>query len=411
MWDMLVNQAAAEWINTSERYKRMQRALRNAGYLVGKAPPGYRVICAEHCGKPAGECPHHKLAEQDPMSAPYLLRAAEYYLDEGWSLRQASAWLDDMQAPTEQGQPWQPTSLANAFRNPALYGRRMDDRRTKTELKIDNPILTREQWDRLQTKINQKARRKGVAPKTTSMLTSILQCSNCDGPMYHMRNGKAADPIWYYRCHGTKREPSKCSNMVSRDDVDRQVSDAVMAYGRLPHVKHVFIRRTDHANRIADIEQEIRELNLDDPESEVKFAELRAERNRVRDLPAEKDTHKLILDRRTVGEHWQSLDVAGRRAWLMELSWRVWARKDPEPVNYGELRRTAPALVVIEDDGSLARSAAIATGLTVEQVVAIDWIPILAMARQRGLPMDPDELVRLASNPDEIKRLAHLARP
>src|SRR6266852_1158901 len=44
IWDNLVNVAVSEWENTSRNYKRMQKALRDQGFLVGRAPYGYRAI-------------------------------------------------------------------------------------------------------------------------------------------------------------------------------------------------------------------------------------------------------------------------------------------------------------------------------------------------------------------------------
>ena len=43
IWDDLVNLAAGEWENTSQRYRRMQKELREQQYFVGQAPYGTTV--------------------------------------------------------------------------------------------------------------------------------------------------------------------------------------------------------------------------------------------------------------------------------------------------------------------------------------------------------------------------------
>jgi hypothetical protein len=114
------------------------------------------------------------------------------------------------------------------------------------------------------------------------------------------------------------------------------------------------------------------------------------------DKEADQGRHVIRLTGKTIGQHWDSLDDAEKRAWLLDLGWKAYALL-PEGVD-------VPA-VVIESENSIFDDLATLYGLTIVEIMALDWLPILAAARQRGLPMDPDELVRLASNPDEIERL------
>ena len=68
-WDMLVNIAASEWTNTSERYKRALKSRRDQGHFTGKRPYGYRIVCAEDCGLIGRECKHPRALERIPLPA------------------------------------------------------------------------------------------------------------------------------------------------------------------------------------------------------------------------------------------------------------------------------------------------------------------------------------------------------
>ena len=126
------------------------------------------------------------------------------------------------------------------------------------------------------------------------------------------------------------------------------------------------------------------------------LATLRAARKALKDAP-DSGRYERRLTGKTIKQFWESQDDAGKRDYLLnELHWKVYAEKDD----------SGQVVVTFEGGESLLSDIAQAVGLTADQVQAIDWVPVLANARERGLPMDPDELVKLASDPDEIKRLA-----
>ena len=105
------------------------------------------------------------------------------------------------------------------------------------------------------------------------------------------------------------------------------------------------------------------------------------------DKETDKGRHAIRLTGKTIGEHWTSLDDAGKRAWALELGWKAYAQL-PEGTDVPN--------VLIEGESSILADIATLTGYTADQIMAIDWVPILAMAREGGLPLDPDELVKLA---------------
>jgi hypothetical protein len=85
--------AHEEWLSSSERYTRMQSHLRSQGFLVGKAPFGYRIVCAGACGYTGeSKCPHHKTLAPVDLLKPVVVGMFERYRD-GASMRDLADWL------------------------------------------------------------------------------------------------------------------------------------------------------------------------------------------------------------------------------------------------------------------------------------------------------------------------------
>jgi site-specific DNA recombinase len=323
LWDTLVNIAVAEWESTSRRYTRMQTHLRENGFLVGLPPYGFRIVTVDGSA--------HKTMAPDPVEAGYIRQAVTRYLS-GDSLLAVCAWLDSTDAKPRLGTKWACKTLQRLFRNPSLIGRRVAEGTGKTTLRHE-PILSRETWDELQVEMDRKAARKGVAPKDTAMLTGIAVCRTCGGPMYRVSPGrKRKDGSEYrkdyYRCHGTERAPSKCRNMVPMEIVEAEVEAWVNGpFGDFQRFEKIVIPGYGHEDEIADIDQDIRELDLDDPEYLNKWAALRAERERLRSLPATPAEVTMKPTGQTIRQYWATLGNAARRAYLIELGMTAAARK------------------------------------------------------------------------------------
>jgi site-specific DNA recombinase len=326
IWDTLVNIAAAEWDNTSMRYRRMQKHLQETGYLVGGTSYGFRIV----------ETGDHKTLEPDPVEAEYVRHAVALYLG-GKSLRALCEWLDAKGAPTRRGGPWHPKSLRDIFRNPSLIGRRESDATGKTVLR-HAPLLDMDTWRKLQAEMDRKAGRKGVSSATTAMLTNIAYCAKCFGPMYrHKVIGQprkdGTKPVrWYYRCHGKDdRHPSTCRNMVPFEELEFMVDlhfTPESSDGQRAVKEKVTIPGRGHEDEIAEVERDIRELDLDDPGYLDKLAALRSERARLKALPATADQ---VIERetgQTVAEYWAGLDGPGKRAFLLASKAKVAAERD-----------------------------------------------------------------------------------
>jgi hypothetical protein len=180
---------------------------------------------------------------------------------------------------------------------------------------------------------------------------------------------------------------------MAKDGLHVAVKDAVMAYAGLPETKRTLIPGKNYDEELAEIEGRIHELEITDTDYVNKITALKAEYDRYGNMETEPDEWKIHLTGKTIGEVLASLDETGMRDWLRAHGWRFYALRNPEAKKRD---LAAVPLVVAEGGESLLADIAQATGLTADQVMTISWVPILAVARERGLPMDPAELVKLS---------------
>jgi DNA invertase Pin-like site-specific DNA recombinase len=315
----------------TRRSKATQEYLRDNGYLVGRPPFGFMVIGKDD----------HKTLAPEPAEAGFIRQAAAKYLD-GASLRAVCAWLDGAGAPPRQGGHWQPKSLSQVFRNPVLAGRRVDGS-GRTVLKVE-PILDAGTWRDLQAELDRKAARKGVVQGDTAMLTGIAVCARCGGPMYRIAGR-------YYRCHGTARKPSTCANMVPLADLESWVDEQLGDSGSFV-IETVVIPGRGHADEIAEVERDLRELDYDDHGFLDRQAALLAERARLRALPSEPARIEEEVAPYTLGDLWRSLDASGKRSYLLDSGIKVAASRDERRID-GDPGRVAAygwaGLVHVED--------------------------------------------------------------
>jgi DNA invertase Pin-like site-specific DNA recombinase len=316
IWDVLGRLAEYELAAIIKRNKETQKWLRDNGFFAGKPPWGFHIV-------PKGE---HKTLEPDPELEPYVLAMVDRYLD-GKSIMDICVWLNAENAASPNGGRWSTTSVNYVLRNPILIGRRTN-REGRTVLKVP-PIVEMSTWRKLQDKLNANARRRG-RQDGPSMLKSMLFCATCGGPMHRKSRTAKGVTYAYYRCQPSS-QPSTCKNMIRIENLDEWVNDSILANRSLPYIKTVPISGHGYQDELAQNRQDIKELDPDDPEFDVKLAKLRAERERLQALPSEPDTYEDRPTGKTVGEVWGRLDTAGRRAFLLDHGTRVTATKGKEP--------------------------------------------------------------------------------
>lgn len=338
-WEAMADSARREWEAIQERNMRMQAHRRESGFLVGDAPFGYIIVCSEKCGKSGQDCPHGKLLEKDPETAPYALQMALRYID-GHSLPDLCRWLDDEGVKPRHGGKWWPTGVRTILANEALIGVRRH-KGGKVVLRFE-PILDPDAWAKLQDRLNGNPRRcHASAP---GLITGLIYCGLCGRKMsrksvYTLRKDGSKKYLDYYQCNGDARSRSTCRNMIRMDFADESMDSFVTdVLGRAKLIERSHVSGHGHEDEIAETEAEMDRLDKSAPGYIAKVTELHLRLTDLRNAkpapaePKERDTGL------TIGVYWDGLaDLRAKRNFLAAGKVKVLAvaelrkRKGTEP--------------------------------------------------------------------------------
>ncbi|MGQ3385269.1 recombinase family protein [Glutamicibacter sp. TV12E] len=142
--------------------------------------------------------------------AEAVIEAAEKIIAGEWSFfRTSEVWnlrgLKTPQTGKQGGKQWTSGTVRNYFTRPRLYGYQ-DYKGTLYELKDWKPILTKEQFDAIQVKIDSKRtgfRTSNVTRHDVRLLTALIQCADCGRGMNAAQRGGPGSTR-SYRCPSTK---------------------------------------------------------------------------------------------------------------------------------------------------------------------------------------------------------------
>lgn len=329
-WDLAKRLAHAEWLRISKRYRTMHAHLRANNWLVGR-PPYITQIVGVDCGESPCTCKNdRKVLELNPERCDIVMQYMVNPILDGESRRAVMKKLNDDKVPTSsQGKEWTPKIVDDMLRSENLIGRRKDAS-GKVLLKFD-PLLTMEQWHKLQAALDATKNRRGPLRTEPAMLTSVAYCGKCKGIMHYRRNPKkhldGSTYTWEgYRCDGTPAHPSTCSVMVTAANIEAWVNMQMMGEPIGPEliIETMWVPGHGYEEEIEQVEQEIRDLDFDDPEYDEKHAALRAEHKRLRELPAVPAKSEEKKTGETVADRWKRLDAPGRRDYLLRANAKVY---------------------------------------------------------------------------------------
>jgi hypothetical protein len=184
-------------------------------------------------------------------------------------------------------------------------------------------IITWQQHEEIVARLDSRAHRKGISPANSYLLTGIIGCNDS-----HAMYGAKGGGQWYlYSCR-------QCGFGVRVNLADSIVTEAVLdGYGDYPRMIKRIIPGKNHFEEIARLRQDRNELNDLADDYDQRHAALTAEIRRLTKLDQEHpqpDTIGWVKNGKTIAQHWESLDNAGRRDWLKENGWKVTAVKDDE---------------------------------------------------------------------------------
>lgn len=224
--------------------------------------------------------------EPDPLQSAVLCEIPRQLIASA-SYVQVARWANECGYPTQLGGLWRSANLqALLSRKPAQ------------ELVEDPAALRRAMRDRQQN--------RGKWTSGRHSLLRVAYYAKCHAPLYGtLRRDKA--PV--YRCIGCRFSIRKA---VAETTVERLIMQTA---GDRLLTRRVLIPGDDHSKQIARLETQLETAQglefVDTSGLETGIA-------RLRDLPHEADKWEEVPvePRRTVREHWESLDSAGRGAFL-----------------------------------------------------------------------------------------------
>jgi DNA invertase Pin-like site-specific DNA recombinase len=329
-----------------ERTIMIQANIRAVGAFVGKSPFGYRA---------EGPVKAKQLVPT-PQGRRLIPEVYQRCID-GESLATIGVWLEN-----ETGLKWWSRRVAGTIKNAVYRGVQEDDQGRpihRCEALVDAAV-----WRRANEALHRHGKRGPTNKLDPSLLTGVLECGQCAergvySPMYRHRSSKSKRDhnLEYYRCYGTGTQRKGCGLMIQLLVLDGIVSQ-MMRRDDLPVKVLQVVPGTDHAAEIEENRFAIKALDVDDPEYDQKLADLRAERARLRDLPAVPDRLDEVPTGETYGQVWKRLSPAERGPWLRKRGHKILATKDrvvvvdstgAEVMEWNRTMYRSPEPIVVEE--------------------------------------------------------------
>jgi hypothetical protein len=347
VWDLLARFAEWELKTITKRQADARAKVRENRGFLGRPPFGFEVV---------GER-YNRTIQPMPELADTLRELVRRSM-RGDTLLSLCHWLDSegIDCP-RHGQiargklvdGWTPTTVRNILTNTALKGEQVN--KDGKVMHRHAPLISVQEWDQLQSAMYSRTKHGGGRMRNgeeSALLTGVISCEKCGGPMFRVRSSTtrkdgSKNTIEYYRCKGRENAPSKCSNMINLNTVDNLTHLSFMnlpvdhelnplsedgqpwsgVFANLEIFERITIPGSDHSVEIAEVEDQLRALDYDDPSFATRQATLLAERRRLQGLPVEATQ---VVERptgRTVGDLWADMDHAARRRYLLASEVRV----------------------------------------------------------------------------------------
>ena len=343
--------AHQESADKSDRVRIKHAALRGADSLIGrpawgqqvvKLPDGRKTLALTGTGRACAEKIYLRTAAGESTAAiacwldSAYLKAGGGLLGIGVppaQLRDTGPEPGRLSA-CPRGGSWWPRVVGQLIRNPAYMGRRTD---AEHRVHRCEAAVSAELWNAANARLDALPSRRGPDTGHRAMLTSVIFCAECGGPMYRTWCGTGRHRVAYYRCHGAGAGRKGCgAPMVRLDLADAavcEIAETTFRYHRITVTR--FVPGTGHEAELAEIAADIAQLGADFAAERVsldkyqaRFAELVAERKRLKAAPASPDRREDAELEDTYADRWSAIEPSGRGPWLLANGFRIEASRD-----------------------------------------------------------------------------------
>jgi site-specific DNA recombinase len=324
MLAMVATKDKMESQRKSERILAKHASLRADGALIGRPPFGFEVVKVDG----------HKGIAPTAVGREFIPQVFDRCIA-GDSLADIALWLDSegVKPPYAKGSgQWSPKSVGQILRNSTYIGRRADSN-GKVILHCE-PIVDAQTFKRAGQSLDSRPKRGPMNNENKALLTGVLSCGICKGPMYRIKSGRNTSITFYYRCAGKGAvRRSDCRNMIRVTVLDEMMDEMMTSMTRTMKAQKL-IPGHDHAAEIADVDCDLKALPLRELDEEAEDAErlrLRGIKRDLQALPAVADRIELVDTGVSYASAWAALAPADRGAWLRKAGVRALAGKnDPE---------------------------------------------------------------------------------
>jgi DNA invertase Pin-like site-specific DNA recombinase len=281
--------------------------------VINRVPWGYTIEGAKHYKNaiPTDECREYWPKVLDRCIA-------------GDSCRTIAKWLDSENVSTRMGGKWNEGEVLRLIHNPIYCGRRLGWAGDKLLLK-DEAVVPVDKWVLANEALANRPKRGPVA-KTSRPLLANLKCLRCGAPMYRKVIGGRLSRRYCYRCEGRGPQRKGCGNLVPYAQTEIIVTVRIFEISTKPYRTKVWAEGKNWDAEIADIRQQMRELDPESDEDEARRVELKARLKEYRRKNEEEATTggwQYVDTGMTVGQHFRQLDWLDKREFLKNYDIRA----------------------------------------------------------------------------------------
>lgn len=290
--------AFAEGEEKSDRIKAKHVALKDKGSFVGRPSWGYEIVKRDGI----------KVLVPTEEGRKYVLLIFRMVI-EGASRHKVVKFLKDADVKTKNGRTeWSEKGVGIIIKNPVYYGSPRNNENLEVEA-----LVSPAEWQQANYAMESRAHWHGRgATKYEKPLLRPL-CALCyekgkASPMYRIPLR-----VHYYRCDSY--EDGSChASMVPCRDLDAGVIEAMLA-DETPMIDEVFIPSDDHTDEIAKTQEQMNAAGRrGDWEKAMGLA---AKAAKLSKLPSKPARWERCYTDKTVASHFASLDLDGRREFLV----------------------------------------------------------------------------------------------
>lgn len=334
-WTALKRQAGSELKDIRERTGRARTAIAANGGFLGRPPWGYQLTGPKYA----------KTITPTALGRRVIPEMFARCTD-GQSTHRISLWMQEV-----TGRAWWPYSVSVLLRNSAYMGYGTDA--SGAIIYRCAPLVDAAVFTAAGAALSARPKH-GPRPKDDqAMLRDAIFCPLCrwlvstrkpSSPMYRIQSTygpvKARYIVPCYRCAGRGANKKGCGNMVPVALADNAVNTIIAGSFDTPVLITRLIPGNDHEAEKKAVRFELSRLsarNLPDAEHDTELARLRAERDRVDNLPVILPKTDVVEAGHSYAQEWEELGTPRRGAWLAENGFLVTATREEVRVTRGDV--------------------------------------------------------------------------